>query len=196
MRNLSRMWSVDSLGPEVDKLIDVIKSGADTTTVQPAIEKLNSFLQAMHAAVWENVRTRYKGAEFEHLVHRLFEQIYRDGTVQHWGGAGEKGADLIVFTRDALGLEYKIAVQVKLHEGTDDDLHSLEQLKQARLSHKVDAAVVVTTAVKTSRRFEECRAATEAELGIDIRVITRDEFTKLVMTHLGGWNTVQRHEET
>ena len=37
----------------------------------------------------------------EQLVQRLFKRVYRDeknedGRVEHWGGAGEKGADLIL----------------------------------------------------------------------------------------------------
>lgn len=43
---------------------------------------------------------------------------------------------------------------------------------------------MLTTASEITQRFEERRAALEVELGIDIRVITRDEFTRLVMTHL------------
>jgi hypothetical protein len=115
----------------------------------------------------------------------LFECIYKDGRVEHWGGAGEKGADLIVFTRDPLGIEYKIAVQVKLHEGTEDDTKALSQIKQAREYHKVDAGVVVTTAELMSETFQVRREELEEELGIDIRVVDRDEFVELVMAHLG-----------
>src|SRR5262249_21249355 len=122
---------------------------------------------------------------FEHLVRRLFERIYKDGRVEHWGGAGEKGADLIVFTRDPLGIEYKIAVQVKLHEGTEHDTKALSQIKLAREYHKVDAGVVVTTAEQMSETFQARREALEEELGIDIRVVDRDEFVELVMAHLG-----------
>ncbi len=76
-------------------------------------------------------------------------------------------------------------MQVKLHEGVDDDTHALDQIAQARKAHRVDAGVVVTTATETSERSEARRAALEEEIGIDIRVIDRDEFTVLLMEHLG-----------
>lgn len=186
MRNMGRMWSINALGASVDRLVAVIEGGKDTTNAQPEAKKLGSFFEAVRDAAWTNIASRYKGAEFEKLVKPLFERIYSGGRVEHIGGPGEKGADLIVYTQDALGLEYKIAVQVKLHDGTHDELHALDQIETAKRAHKVDAGVVVTTATETSDRFEKRRAALEAELAIDVRVITRDEFVELVMIHLSS----------
>lgn len=186
MRNMGRMWSIDTLASSVEHLIAVIGAGADTRRTQPEELKFQGFFAAMRDAAWQNISIRYKGAELEKLVERLFQRIYPQGRVEHWGGAGEKGADLIVFMQDVLGLEYKIAVQVKLYDGVHDDTHALDQIKRARLEHKVDAGVVVTTATETSDRFEQRRAALEADLAIDVRVVTRDEMVELIMTHLGG----------
>jgi hypothetical protein len=186
MRNMSRMWSIDTLGPAVERLITAIEEGGDITTAEPETQKIEGLFAALRTAAWDNIRSKYKGAEFEKLVRHLFERIYAGGRVEHWGGPGEKGADLIVFTQDPLGLEYKIAVQVKLHDGTHDDPHALEQIKKARKHHQVDGGVIITTAVETSKSFDERRAALEAELAIDIRVITRDEFVELLIAHLGG----------
>src|SRR5262249_37573026 len=159
--------------------------GKDTRSVQPEVKRAESFFAGMCGAAWGLMQQRYKGAELEQLVQRLFKRIYRDpknddGRVDHWGGAGEKGADLIVFTSDPLGIDYKIAVQVKMHEGVHDDTHALEQIRQAHEAHRVHAGVVVTTASKTSKRFDETRDALEAELAIEIKVITRDELVELV----------------
>jgi hypothetical protein len=49
----------------------------------------------------------------------------------------------------------------------------------------VDAGVIVTTAVETSRGFEEKPAALEAEPSMDVRIIALDELVELLMTHLG-----------
>jgi hypothetical protein len=186
MRNMSRMWSVDALGAKVDALVAAVERGEDTTRPQPEAERFAGLSTAVAGAAWEKIRERYKGAEFETLVLRVFRHIYAAGRVEHWGGAGEKGADLIVYASDPLGLEFRIAVQVKLHEGEDDDLHSLDQIKLARSAHKVDAGVVLTTATTLSERFSKHHAALEEELGIDIRVLMRDEFLRLLLAHLGA----------
>jgi hypothetical protein len=186
MRNRSRMWSIDALGDEVEKLLSAVEGGVDATKPQPDAQKVQAVFESIRNAAWTSIVARYRGAEFEKLVHELFRRIYATGKVEHWGGPSEHGADLIVFTRDPLGLEYKVAVQVKLHEGTHDDTTALEQIAEARQVHRVDAGVVVTTAEETSPAFEQKRAKLEDDLGIDIRVITRDEFVELVLAHLGN----------
>lgn len=184
MRSMSRMWSVDALGEAVERLVAAIERGVDTRRAQAHAEKLFELAGAVRGLTWDCIKGRYKAAELEHLVHALLKRVYAGGRVEHRGGAGERGADLIVFTQDALDLEYKIAVQVKMHHGVDDDLQSLDQIRLARSHHKVDAGVVITTATETSERFNKHRDALEAELEMDIRVITRDEFLRLVLAHL------------
>jgi hypothetical protein len=46
--------------------------------------------------------------------------------------------------------------------------------------------VVVTTASGTSPRFDTKKDALEAELAIEIKVITRDELVELIMKYLGS----------
>jgi hypothetical protein len=48
--------------------------------------------------------------------------------------------------RDPLGLEFRVAVQVKLHENEEDGVRALDQIEQALVAHEVDAGVVLTTA--------------------------------------------------
>jgi hypothetical protein len=189
MKSRSRMWSIDWLSREVDALVQAIEAGRDTTRVQPDADKMKALAEAVHASAWKQIESRYQAAELERLVERLMARIYRngaqDGTVERWGGPKEDGADLIVFTQDPLEIEYKVGVQVKRYEGVHDDLGALEQMKRARQVHRIDGGVIVTTASDTSERFEKRRQELQAELGIDIRIITRREFVELVLRHIG-----------
>ncbi len=126
------MWSIDALGAAVEKIISAAEGGSDVTTIEPETTKQAGVFEAVREAAWKAIRARYHGAQFEQLVLTLFRGIYAGGRVEHWGGRNEQGADLIVFTQDPLGLEFKIAVQVKLHEGVDDDTHALDQIARAR----------------------------------------------------------------
>ena len=185
MRNQGRMWGIDTLGDAIDRLIKAVETGEDTKLAQPESKKMEGFFTSIREAAWRAIVERYKAAEFEKLVHELLRRIYTNGKVEHWGGTGEHGADLIVFTRDPLGLEYKVAVQVKLHEGVHDDKKALDQIKEAKKVHRVDAGVIVTMATSTSASFNQHRDVLEEDLGIDIRVIARDEFVELVMANMG-----------
>lgn len=184
MRSMSRMWSLDALAEKIERIIGAISQGEDTSIPQPEEHKFKELSSAMSAAAWDGIRSKYKGAELEKLVLRVLGKVY--DRIEHWGGAGEKGADLIAFTQDPLGLEFKIGVQVKLHEGQDDDTTSLNQIKWARAAHGIDAGIVLTTATSLGEGFVKRHDELQTELGIDIRVITRDEFVRLLLTHLGA----------
>lgn len=184
MRSMSRMWSLDALGDKIELIVSAINRGDDTSSPQPEEHKFNELSSAITEAAWEGIKARYKGAELERLVLRVLAEVYDD--IEHRGGPGEKGADLIALTRDPLGLEFKVGVQVKLHEGVDDDTHSLNQIKLAREVHGIDAGIVLTTAKTLSPRFVELHQKLEGELRIDIKVITRGEFVRLLLAHLGA----------
>ncbi len=134
---------------------------------------------------WDRLSKAYRGAEFEHLLVPLLESVYGDGTVEQHGGAGEKGADLIVTTVGPLGLKFRTAIEVKMYDGTHHDAHPLEQLRWARDKHGVQAGVVLTTATELSAEFQEGLIKIADELKIDIQAWTRDEFVRLLLAHLG-----------
>ena len=185
IRRVSRLASIDSVGTSVDALIAAIESGKDTATPEPEAQKAAQFFGAVREAAWKHIQLKYRSGELEHLVRRLFACVYDGARVERWGGASERGTDLLVFTRDHLGLEYKIAVQLKHHDGIHEDRRTLEQMELARELYSVDAGIIMTTAEGVSDVFEEKRAALEGKLGIDLHVIARDEFVELVMKHLG-----------
>jgi hypothetical protein len=118
------------------------------------------------------------------LVLRVLKEVYP--VVEHRGGAGEKGVDLVAVTRDSLDLEYRIGIQVKLHEGVENDPHSLHQIEQAKEAHRIDAGIVLTTATSLGEAFLKHHEELQERLGIDIKVITRDEFVRLLLAHLGA----------
>ncbi|MBI4821789.1 MAG: restriction endonuclease [Deltaproteobacteria bacterium] len=185
----SRTWSLDWLARAVERLVGAVETGKPTHHPQAADAKLVSLQSALTDAAWRGIQERYQAAELESLTGRLFARIYaRDGEgarVDATGGRNENGADLIVFSQDALGIEYKVGVQVKNFQGVHDDAGALDQIKTARARHRIDAGVVLTTADETSDAFEKRREALESELGIDIKVIRRAEFLSLVLAHLG-----------
>ena len=185
MRNMSRSWALDGHAAAIDGLLVVIQEGADTLQPELAEQKIASVMTAIRDAAWTAIVQRYHGAEFEDLVRRLFVSLYPSGRVEHWGGPGENGADLIVYHQDVLGIEYKIAVQVKLHSGTEWSSHALEQIRTARRVHRVDAGVIVTTATTCSEQFGRDRELLEAELGIDVKLVLQGELVGLLVKHVG-----------
>jgi len=192
MRRTSRISSIDAVGASVDALIAAIESGKDTATPEPEAQKADLFFGAVREAAWKHIQLKYRGGELEHLVRRLFMCVYDGARVERWGGTSERGTDLLIFMKDQLSLEYKIALQLKHHDGMHEDRRALEQIELARELHGVDAGIIVTTSDGVSDVFEEKRAALEGKLGIDVRIITRDELVELVMRHLGKLQVMLR----
>jgi hypothetical protein len=183
MRNMSRMWNIDALGPDVDELAEACSHGA--VAPPPAVDRLPKVLSAVEVATWEALQKQFHGAEFERPCVLLLEALYGDGNVEHTGGSGERGADAIVTHDDPLGVTHRLAVQVKMWSWDADWTRPLEQIRQASGAYEgITGGVILSTSERVSERFEEHRRKLEAELRIPIRVVLRQELVRLFVAHL------------
>lgn len=184
MRNLSRLWNIDHLGPHVEQIVRtlgtpaVIAGGAE-------IDRLEAVLRDLEHQAWEKLRFHYHGATFEEPCVRLLEAIYGEGSVEHTGGKNENGADAICTYRDPLGIAHRVAVQIKMWEGDADWVRPLDQIRRAVDSYDgITSGVVLSTAERVTEKFEQARAKLEKELGLPVRVLLRAELLRLFIQHL------------
>jgi hypothetical protein len=183
MRVLSRMWNIDSLGADVDELVEACSQGA--VAPPPSVDRLPKVLSAVEAATWEALQKQFHGAEFERPCVLLLEALYGDGNVEHTGGSGERGADAIVTHDDPLGVTHRLAVQIKMWSWDADWTRPLEQIRQASGAYEgITGGVILSTSERVSERFEEHRRKLEAELRIPIRVVLRQELVRLFVARL------------
>jgi hypothetical protein len=183
MRVLSRMWNIDSLGPDVEELAEACSQG--TVAPPPSVDRLPRVLSAVEAATWEALQKQFHGAEFERPCVLLLEALYGDGNVEHTGGSGERGADAIVTHADPLGVSHRLAVQIKMWSWDADWTRPLEQIRQASVAYEgITGGVILSTSERVSERFEEHRRKLETELRIPIRVVLRQELVRLFVAHL------------
>lgn len=186
----SRMWSLDGFADAIEEVIASLSSGKPMDTGQTRDERFSSFVCSMREQAFKLIDHGWGGAELEDLVLRVLERRYRTAhpgaRVEHKGGAGEHGIDVLVTLPDPLGVSLKVGVQVKKHHGVEDNTHPLEQLAEAHRHWRIHAGVVLTTATEPSDSFEARREALAEELGIDIRVMYRDEFVDLVLERVAA----------
>jgi len=153
-----------------------------------AEERLDHFVTNMRAQTYELIDHAFGAAELEQLVVKVLQARYRTAhthaKVEHKGGAGEHGIDILIELPDPLGVMLKIGVQVKKHDGVEWSKRSLEQLKDARDHWGIHAGVVLTTAPEFSDDFEAARSELEDSLKIPIQVILREQFVDMVLAHL------------
>jgi hypothetical protein len=184
MRARQRLWSLDAFRGELAALEADLAAGAP---VPKALNPFEEMLRSARDALWTTIQKRFQGHELELPCVRLLEAIYGKGSVEHTGGCAEKGADAVVTHIDELGLSHCIVVQMKMWDGEASSLHPLDQIRQAVASRDlVTGGVVLSTAKRSTADFEATRARLEAELGIPVRTIWRDELLTLFLRHLPG----------
>lgn len=119
----------------------------------------------------EELRKNLSASDTEKLV---LEMLRRDGMDVVWtAGAGERGADILWSVQLGYGIESKIAIQVKMHWGEDNDTTGVEQLARAFATHQVQAGLLVTTAMKLGPDLE--RRLVEAKKQYNIQVLYGEE---------------------
>jgi hypothetical protein len=183
MRVMSRMWNIDSLGPEVEALLELVQSGA--APVPMATNRLPSVLGSARAAAWNEIVRQFHGAEFERPCVLLLESLYGEGNVEHTGGSGERGADAICTFIDPLGISHRLAVQIKMWSWDADWTRPLDQIRQAHAAYEgITGGVILSTSERVTEHFEAERRAIETELRIPVRVVLRDELVDLFVANL------------
>lgn len=179
----SRMWNIDSLGPEVEALLEIVRSGA--APVPASLNRLPQVLTSAEEAAWKEILRQFHGAEFERPCIMLLEALYGEGNVEHTGGRSEQGADAICTYTDPLGIVHRAAVQIKMWSWDADWTRPLDQIRQAQSAYEgITAGVILSTSERVSDRFEQARADLEAELRIPIRVLLREELVRLFLANL------------
>jgi hypothetical protein len=183
MRNMSRMWNIDGLGPNVEELAEACSRGE--VAPPPSVDRLPKVLSVVEVATWEALQKQFHGAEFERPCVLLLEALYGDGNVEHTGGSSERGADAIVTHEDPLGVIHRLAVQIKMWSWDADWTRPLDQIRQASGAYEgISGGVILSTSERTSERFEDHRRRLESELRIPIRVVLRQELVRLFVAHL------------
>lgn len=105
------------------------------------------------------LKAKLSPPETERLI---LEMLKREGMGVVWtAGPGEQGADLLVDPQIGFGIPYKLAIQVKMHWGQDNDQTGINQLEQAFVAHGVQAGLLITVAdtlgPDLTKRIEESR---------------------------------------
>ena len=186
----SRMWNIDSLGPQVEALVEVLAAGA--APVPAAANRLPRVLSAVELAAWNEIVRLFHGAEFERPCVLLLEALYGPGNVEHTGGSSERGADAICTFTDPLGIPHRLAVQIKMWSWDAAWTRPLEQIRQAYSAYEgITGGVILSTSERVTDEFEARRQEIEAELQIPVRVILRDELVRLFVGNLPNLATVE-----
>lgn len=197
MRVPRRLWNIDRHEADVRTLLEALEEGRSVDRAQSGEERLESAKDALKAHLWEQLERRFRGEEFERPCGRLLDLLYEE--VEYTAGSGENGADFICSYSDGLGVPHNVAVQVKMwtDELGNDLTAALEQLKRAYLYYpEITSGVVITTLEGIGGRSTLESESLSKELGIPIRIVSRDDLLDLFLRHLPDMTAALDHSST
>lgn len=184
MRTRSRLWNADRYRNEIAALLDALRAGEDLSIPSSEADHLRDLLASLRHRLWDELEKRFHGADFEGPVRRLLEKVY-GGEVEHTGGRGERGADLICRFADDLGVEYSVVIQVKMWGGEGDISPALQQIETAcEYYPEVSAGVVLTTLESLADETEEQVEEARSRLDRPILVLMREDVLDLFLKHI------------
>ena len=135
--------------PEADRAI----TASSATNLRDLSDALGPLLRDVTA----RISRTHPGKELEPLIAQVFQRVPGVRNVERLQGRADRGADLLVeFERLPLpGLidRQTVAVQVKSHDGVEDDLRAVKQIEQAFKFYKhhnppIESGLIVSTASK------------------------------------------------
>jgi len=151
---------------------------------------LREELEPLFNKACEALRRTHANRDLEGLLEQVFRRMPGVVDVRRTGGPGDRGADLVVTYRIGLPIpelegEETCLVQVKAYEGELTSRGPVDDIRRA-FEHYPDAAVglVLSTADRVSKEFEEALQKLEAEVGKRVACVYGSDLARLVLRFL------------
>ena len=136
----------------IKEIIDI----KDATTPQKFKDKMVKIRAALCKTLKENLLTKETKLSPDEARKLILAMLKNDGfETESKHGPREYGADLLSTVNEQYGLDIRFGVQVKFHEGTDNDTEGVDQIQLAFHKHKIQAGLLVTFADELGPKLEE-----------------------------------------
>lgn len=196
LRCQSRLWRIDHLQEGVNKILaaaergENLEAGGAGVRLTRLLREIRYSLREAQREARDRIRPQItiqqlrdieRAAQLEEvLVQALQSRFPSPVVIDHTGGAGEMGADIVIRIPDLFDLEEEklILVQLKDHEGVSD-AHGLKQLETAISYYgkgptpqgRVIEAVYATLADGFTPDTEKRAMSLQKESGVSVRLI-------------------------
>lgn len=158
---------------EFEDLVSTLKDGGGgkRRTRQSSIDTLGQEIQPHLADITAKIHRTHPNYDLEKLLEGVFRRVPGVNDVKLQGGAGDHGADLLVFFESGLPIEgfrqqHTCVVQVKSFEGQHSDVQAVKDIQRAFERYpEAEIGLIVSTATcstdQLDNALEELREKTK-----------------------------------
>ena len=142
------------------------------------------------SSVEKRLEEHFTSADLEVPCLLLLQSLYPEAAVEHRGGPGEHGADIVVTWEDPLcasgldsDLSWRAVYQVKDWRGVAHSTSAVDQLSRAiehyGSDYTVRGAFLLTLCESEAPDFGEYRLRRRAEVGVPLEFVGKQKLLKL-----------------
>lgn len=158
LKLMGRYWRI-YVEEEFGGLVEALRQGVAPTPRTPGdnLRYLKDGIKPVLSTVAEQIQHTHPNTDLESLAERVFRRVPGVRSVIRQGGAGDRGADLIVELEfgTVTELVQTLVVQVKSYQGILDDLGAVNDIRRAFDAYDADAGLIVSTATSASHAVQD-----------------------------------------
>lgn len=173
-----RHWQI-SRKSEFESLLTGIEAGNDgrLRDDDDAIRRLTQQIAPDLLSITRNVQDTHPNYALERLFERVFKEVPGVVDVRRQGGAGDRGADLLVTIERIHPLTGQVeqslcVVQIKSYTGDHDDLTAISDIRRAFVDNpEASAGLIISTADRATGVFlQELEKLREEGKGVSLLI--------------------------
>ena len=172
---------------EFRELLEALRQGARRRprNLGDNLRYLKDGIKPFLSTVTEKIQHTHPNTDLESLVERVFSRVPGVRSVTRQGGAGDRGADLIVELEfgSIPELVQTLVVQVKSYEGTLNDPSAVNDIRRAFDAYDADMGLIVATVKNQDNAVKRELDRLREETRKPVALLTGDNLAAFFLKH-------------
>ena len=183
-----KFWRIYKLHEEFKRLVEALKKGEDgrPRTMETSLHRLKEEIQPALKSITEKIHHTHPGSDLEKPIAEIFRNVPGVKEVKEQGGAGERGADLLVIFEwevPILGIQEQSTwvVQVKSFEGEMWAIKAVNQIREALDHWDAQMGIIVSTASSGSEALDNALEELREKTGKPVHLLIGEDVAAFLL---------------
>jgi hypothetical protein len=186
----SRWWRI-YMKEEFESLLENLKAGnaGKPFSAQQNLQQLSLEIKPLLVEITKRIQHRHPNSALEPLIFEVLKAVPGVKEVEHRGGAGDKGADIVAVLERSHPLtgdleQTTYVVQVKSFVGEHCDTQAVRDIRRAFDAYPdAQAGLVVSTAERSSTKLDKAIEELRVETGKEVTLLIGDDVARFILRY-------------